>query len=145
MDCWHENGGCTTYGCARSPSSSPLAHAASQAAHPPPPPYSPTYPGAYRATRPHVDRSVAAVMAGELDRNAANALMCALIGFACCPVVAIVGFFMGSAVFSGLSRMGIDSRSARQKAVWAVVLGALGPVIWTAGFLASAKGGGAYR
>jgi hypothetical protein len=45
-------------------------------------------------------------------------------------------------VFSGLSRMGIDSPSARTKATWAVVVGVLAPVIQTICFVVLAQGGG---
>lgn len=70
------------------------------------------------------------IMAAEAERNATNALLYALIGLPCCPVLSIVAFFMAVAVFGALERTGLDTPGARMKATWAIAIGALGPVAW---------------
>jgi len=133
-DCWRENGGCTTYGCIQGPAQ--VAHAAAQA-------------GAASTSMPSspgaMDRPpYLAFMAMEAERNATNALLYALIGLPCCPVLSIVAFFMAVAVFGALERTGLDSPGARMKATWAIVIGALGPVAWIVFLLAALAAGTSY-
>jgi hypothetical protein len=85
-----------------------------------------------------------AFMAMEAERNATNALLYALIGLPCCPVLSIVAFFMAVAVFGALERTGLDSPGARMKATWAIVIGALGPVAWIVFLLAALAAGASY-
>jgi hypothetical protein len=141
-DCWHENGGCTTYGCARSPSSSPVARAGAQPLQPPPPVIPQTYSAPPRRPRIPTGDAVGAVLAAEIDRNAGNALLYALLGFTCCPIVSVVGFFMALGVFTSMSRTGVDSPTARLKATWAALAGAVGPVVWVVGLISMAQGSG---
>lgn len=134
-DCWRENGGCTTYGCARAP-----MQAAAQAA---------IHPGAAGGSPPLspsvMDRPpYLVVMAAETERNATNALLYALIGLPCCPVMSIVAFFMAVGVFGALERIGLDSPGARMKATWAIVIGALGPLAWIVFLLAAIASGPSY-
>lgn len=137
-DCWRENGGCTTYGCARSPSSAPAVQAGSGPAHT----YgyqNPVRPS--RRTRLDPMEPALALMATEVERHAGNALLWAIIGLFCCPILSIIGFFMALAVFATLARTGIESASARTKAAFAIVVGTLACGVWATILLALVQGG----
>jgi hypothetical protein len=139
-DCWRENRGCTTYGCARAPTMGPVVQAHSYG-----PAGSPTHRGGtYRRGAQSDTPPAMAVMAAEVDRNAANALLYALIGLPCCPVLSIIGFFLAAAVFGTLQRTGIDSPSARAKATWAVAVGVIATIVWTVVFIAAIDSNGGY-
>jgi len=132
-DCWQENGGCTTYGCARAPAPPAPAMPPARAGTAPGAPVAPARPAGWSPHRlPVSDGSsaVATLMAAELDRRAGNALMYSLIGLPCCPVLSIIGFFMAVSVFATLGRINVNSTGARMKATWALVVGALAPVVW---------------
>ena len=135
VDCWRENGGCTTYGCARSPQSRTAAAAqaaadtrATQVAYP--------YPGPVGTPSPFDTPPALVVLTAEAERRATNALLMSIMGIACCPVISIVGFFMGVSAFGALSQTGIKAPGARMKATWAIIIGALVPVGWACVMLA---------
>lgn len=122
VDCWRENGGCTTFGCARGPQ----AAAIEVAAEPPgPPPFRPAY------DAPAPDRAPAlAVAIAEQERKALNAVIFALLGYACCPIPAAVGFVLAWQVFGAQNTTNVTGRLARVRATWAMILSSIAIVIW---------------
>lgn len=134
LECWQENQGCTRYGCAAAPVVSPPVATAGGGF---PGPFAPGAgaPGPFAAT---------SLMEAELDRTAGNALLYAVIGLPCCPILSLVGFFIGVSVFAALERTQVHSSRARTKATWAVLVGALGPVAWTAFLIALGTTGSGY-
>lgn len=77
------------------------------------------------------------MIAAEIERKASNALIYTLIGLPCLAIPSIIGFFMAVTVFTALQRTGVRSPAAHTKATWAVLIGALGAVIWTVVLIAS--------
>ncbi|MFQ6097186.1 MAG: RING finger protein [Armatimonadota bacterium] len=145
LDCWSENGGCTTFGCAGAsePSPTPSAGAPLGAGaalgppgsygytRPPPPPYAG---GPYAQPFPPLDDPFRLAKA---ERTATNALWCSILGL-CCGVLSILGIIFGAMAIGELNRMGIGSHPVRSRAVAAIIIGA---VLLVVNVLGSVVGG----
>lgn len=141
-DCWRENGGCTTRGCQGAPvgGGRPVtaSHAPPQMAMPPPATPRPVQPPSTAFPRPpgvppddrRYRQALADPVTEDLERNATNGVVLALIGLGCCPVLSVVGLILGIMVLSTLSNMHRPSALARTRATWAVVAGIVGPLVW---------------
>lgn len=141
-DCWRENDGCTTYGCARSPQARTAAAQSAEQGTMPPGPF-PGYPGRPpRPPQPTPTGSPIALMVAELERSATNALLWSILGLFCCGAPSLVGFFMAVSVLGTMARIGIDSPSVKMKATWALIVGAAIPVMWAALWISGAAGSG---
>ncbi len=142
-ECWLENDGCTTYGCAMAPASKanrpgqypPVGRPAlvapreapREAPRQPPSVAIPTGIPSWREVA-SIEREAVGATLAQMDSTASTALSYALLGLCCCPVVSVVALFMGISVLVSLRRFRVPSPTVSVKAVSAVVLGLLGPV-----------------
>jgi hypothetical protein len=128
LDCWQENGGCTVYGCRASPAmagvAQPLSVPQPGADWAPAGPYGapPTSYGSYQPSSlpPHA----LALLEGEMERLATNALVFALLGFL--GLTAVIGLLTGISVLGQIARSRLPASKARGKAWAAITLS----VIW---------------
>ena len=136
QDCWQENGGCTSYGCARAPGARPQPVATAAG-----------YPASVTvAPRRSAGSAIAdALILAELDRSAGNALTYALIGLLCCPIFSVVGVLMGFSTLASISRSALAAPAARTKAIIAIVVGFGVIIMYLVGMLMSAQGGLRYQ
>ncbi len=113
-ECWEENGGCTTYGCRNAPGAIG-AGASTQAA--------------YGGGAGGINEMMTQVLAAEVDRSATHALLFSILGIIPCCLPSVIGFFWGLVVLSTIRRMGLYAPKAQGKAVAAMVLGIVLPLI----------------
>lgn len=122
LECWRENGGCTVYGCRSSPAMAGAAAPVGEpqsVAWPQPAGYTPAPGPSYGAyQQPGLPRDALALLEGELDRLATNALVFALLGFL--GITAVIGLLVGISVLGQVYRSGIRAGPARGKA-WAAI------------------------
>jgi hypothetical protein len=135
QDCWQENGGCTSYGCARAPGARPQA-VATAAGYPPAAGAGPARPAT------HAGAVVASAMEGlivqELTRASSNALMYSFIGMfavanACClPILifSIIGVLMGFSALSSIQRSGFRAVRPRSRAIAAIIIGGMTIIVY---------------
>lgn len=140
-DCWRENGGCTTRGCEGAPvgGGRPVNAGRAPAVATPPlaiPREAPAPPSAFPrppglpAGGPRPWQTVPDPYTEDLERNATNGVVLALIGLGCCPILSVVGLILGIMVLSSQSGERHPSTTARTRAIWAVVVGIVGPLVW---------------
>ena len=133
-DCWAENGGCTTFGCAGAhttapaqppypPAMAPGAPLGPQATYGYGPPVPPPYAAGPYGLPPYIPRYDPTRLA-TAERMATNALWCAIIGL-CCGVLAILGIVFGGMALSELNKLGIRNHPARGRAIAAIVVAAV--------------------
>lgn len=118
LDCWQENEGCTTYGC----------RGISPTATPAPATYSPPPQGGPVALPDLVLLQVRA-----LEGRANSALLYAIGGLFCCPLVSLMGLFSALGVLGDCKRVGpVAGARASSKAIGAVVTASLALLAWLA-------------
>ena len=113
LECWHENRGCTTYGCQSSPQvggAQPVTGVAQQ-------PGMAVAPGGYQAQAYGGDlpRAARALLEQELDRLATNALIFSLLWFLC-GIPALIGLLTGISVLGQVKQSGLVASGAKKKA-----------------------------
>ncbi|HEY3396693.1 MAG TPA: RING finger protein [Armatimonadota bacterium] len=137
LECWNENGGCTTYGCQSSPQMAAQAAVAQPTMTVPSvelPYRGPTFPGG-------LAREAQVLLIMELDRLATNALIYAILGFICF-FPAIIGLFTAISVLGQIARSGLPASGAKLKAWIAIAVSLLYLVPLVIGLAWSLSGGG---
>ncbi len=110
-ECWEENGGCTTYGC-RGASQGERAGATYATAR-----------GTLGASGSEsLPVGAQAIFAAELDGQATNALIFAVLSVFCCGILSIISLFWGASIISQINKLGLGTCPARSKAIAAVVV-----------------------
>jgi uncharacterized Zn finger protein (UPF0148 family) len=114
-DCWNENRGCTTYGCAYSPE----AHPPQPAAQPGPAPASAPAQYGPQALPP----PLAAATAAQLESTASAALLLSILGLFCCGLLSVLAILMAVGVLVRMRALGLNAPRARQQAIAAIIIG----------------------
>ncbi len=131
-DCWQENGGCTTYGCRQAPragrAAEPVTYAAGREAFPSP------------AGRP-MPVGAREILEAELDGQATNALIFAVLSVFCCGVLSIISLSWGISILSQVKKLGLSPSAARSKAVAAIVISGVVMLLVLVGIFVMLAGG----
>lgn len=137
VDCWRENGGCTTLGCSYAPRARAAAAHPAPRLGPPPSPYMlPRPPELPPGPTPAIR-----VARAETENRATTALVLSLAGLCtCCPIFAVIGFFLGLQVYMASSDRITSTGTARVRAVWAMIVGVIAPIVWVVFFVAANQG-----
>ena len=110
-ECWQDNGGCTTYGCRGAPQADRVRA---------------TYTAPRGAFRPSMSGALPVgareILAAELDGQATNALIFAVLSIFCCGILSIISLFWGASLISQTNKLGLGPSPARSKAIAAVVI-----------------------
>lgn len=136
VDCWRENGGCTTYGCAYAPE-----------AHPPQPAQVASYPARPRAPGPArpvpgaLPNVAAATAAASIETAAMNALVLSLLGLFSFAVLSLVGLVLAFNALVRMKVLGLNLPSARAKAIAAIALAVAIAGFWGLLVFSMASGG----
>lgn len=139
LDCWRENGGCTTYGCRASPQVGGVQPVTPAPGYPTGV-YGGAQPASYGAPLP---RTAMALLEQELDRLATNALIFSLLWFLCF-IPAVIGLLTGISVLGQIRAAGARAAGARTKAWIAVALSTAvlaGLIWWLVALVAAGSGG----
>lgn len=118
LDCWQENEGCTTYGC----------RGISPTATPAPATYAPP-----RQAGPVVLPDSVLLQVRALEGRANSALLYAIGGLFCCPLVSLMGLFSALGVLGDCKRVSPAAGArASSKAIGAIVTASLALLAWLA-------------
>jgi hypothetical protein len=116
LDCWQENEGCTTYGC----------RGVVPSAAPAPATYSPP-----RQSGPVALPDLVLLQVRALEGRANSALLYAIGGLFCCPLVSLIGLFSALGVLGDCKRVGpVAGARASSKAIGAIVTASLALLVW---------------